>query len=139
MAIRQQIVYCGVSCSLALSGSALAADSSGLGSDVHDRSQAKNASVSCVCEQVNLAGSEVANALPQAVAIIGTIPTAGAGKRNGAGQPGGTDAVAGLKDDGDFQTPDRGSGYFRLTAVPEPTAALIGSLGLLALVRRRRG
>jgi hypothetical protein len=48
-------------------------------------------------------------------------------------------AAPGLNGGGDLQTPGGGCGYITLTAVPEPAAALIGSLGLLALVRRRRG
>jgi hypothetical protein len=49
------------------------------------------------------------------------------------------DAAPGSNGGGDLQTPGAGYGYITLTAVPEPAAVLIGSLGLLALVRRRRG
>ena len=42
---------------------------------------------------------------------------------------------------GNFQSPGAGYGSIPITAVPEPSvvAAFLGSIGLLALVRRRRG
>lgn len=45
------------------------------------------------------------------------------------------DTVAGSNYTGDLTSP----GFVTMTAIPEPGAALLGSLGLLALLRRRRG
>jgi hypothetical protein len=72
------------------------------------------------------------NPLTNFPTITGTIPTA---PHHTAGGGKVADTVGG----DDFQTPNADDGYMMLTAVPEPAAALIGSLGLLALVRRRRG
>ena len=50
------------------------------------------------------------------------------------------DTTPGLNRGGDLQSPGAGYGYITRTAVPEPSsAALLGGIGLLALVRRRRG
>lgn len=48
------------------------------------------------------------------------------------------DTLPGLNGGGDLQTPGAGYGYVTLTAVPEPAAMILGSLGMLALLRRRK-
>jgi len=48
------------------------------------------------------------------------------------------DSLPGLNGGGDLLTPGPDYGYVTLTAVPEPTAIFLGSIGMLALMRRRR-
>jgi hypothetical protein len=59
--------------------------------------------------------------------FTGTLGTPGA-------LPSGTITRIGLMAEGTTNRPD----YFEVTAVPEPSVALLGSLGILALLRRRR-
>ncbi|MCW1916202.1 PEP-CTERM sorting domain-containing protein [Luteolibacter sp. GHJ8] len=101
MTARQQLVSCGVSCVLALSGSAFAA-------------------VALCDESGSTGGNRPLGRLEEATDFT-------------------TQSLAaeGAETDLRVTRVDRVPGM--LTAVPEPAAILIGSIGLLALVRRRRG
>jgi hypothetical protein len=158
MTSRQQFVSRGVSCALAFSSSAFAADKPWDGSDSGDWNERGIPGVNGVPVKAGFADPAVVGALPNIAVNDRTISTglrenfdgkvAGggglpgmAGRCEGPGVwlPDYNDTAPGFNGGGDLQTPPEDHGYITLTAVPEPAAALIGSLGLLALVRRRRG
>jgi hypothetical protein len=158
MTSRQQLVSRGVSCALAFSSSAFAADTPWDGNDGNDWNKRDNPGVNGEPVKAGFADPAVVGVLPNIAVIDGTISTElrenfdgkVAGGRGLPGMAGGceapgvwlpdyNDTAPGFNGGGDLQTPAEDHGYITLTAVPEPAAALIGSLGLLALVRRRRG